>query len=660
MTSQQGMLDGFDPPRSRAGQIARVLVDVDLPHMDRPLDYVVPDKLVDEAEVGRSVRVRFSGSRVDGWIIEHTCREVLDETARIESVVSSIPELTPALYETARRIAARFLATTSQVLSLAIPPRHARGERHVVEAQAPAWPTLEAPSGSQQWGVYSAGQALLNRLSVGESPRAVVTALRPLIRRCLSDAVAATVSSGRSVIIVTATGEDAARCARALEEDLGVCVALAGGEVAPEERYRVHVAATMGHVPIVVGTRSAVWVPCAKLGLIVICDDGDDRLRERRFPRCDVLDVAVQRCAVEGAGLLVASFARSVKAQALVRSGWAVSLDPVPGALRDATPRVHLYGATEAEREGASGHMRIPQAALRMIRQGLREGPVLIQVAASGYWPTVVCRRCGERARCRHCSGPLAVGSGGEATCSWCARTSQSWRCPHCAGTELRAARVGSTRTAEEIARNLPDASVLESSAAHRISRQLPSRPTVVVATPGAEPDVDGGYAAAIILDAHALAGRAELWAPEEAARRWLNALSLVRPGHPGLVVGTIPDALGQTLVRWAPTDYADRLLDEREALGFFPAKTMVALDGPAAQVRQVAEQVIREGGAELVGTVVRPATREGEENEVRTLVRTPLAGAASMLAVLTDIRRSRSARKVPLVKMSVNPPELF
>ena len=86
----------------------------------------------------------------------------------------------------------------------------------------------------------------------------------------------------------------------------------------------------------------------------------------------------------------------------------------------------------------------------------------------------------------------------------------------------------------------------------------------------------------------------------------------------------------------------------------------MVALDGPSAQVRQVAEQVIREGGAELVGTVVRPATREGEENEVRTLVRTPLAGAPAMLAVLADIRRSRSARKVPLVKMSVNPPELF
>jgi primosomal protein N' (replication factor Y) len=188
----------------------------------------------------------------------------------------------------------------------------------------------------------------------------------------------------------------------------------------------------------------------------------------------------------------------------------------------------------------------------------------------------------------------------------------------------------------------------------------LPSRPAVVVSTAGAEPAVEGGYACAVILDAAALAGRPELWAPEEAARRWLNALSLVRPGHPSLVVGRIPDALGQMLVRWSPTDYAQRLLDEREALGFFPACTMVALDGPPAQVRQVADQVVREGGAQLVGTVAVPASHEGEEHHVRTLVRTSLPDTAAMLATLTDIRRSRSARKAPLVKMSVNPPELF
>lgn len=660
MMSMQGMLDGFDAPAARSAEIARVIVDVDLAHMDRPLDYVVPDALVDQAQVGSLVRVRFSGSRVDGWIVERIRREVDDHVGRVESVVSATPVLTPALYEASRRIASRFLATTSQVFSLALPPRHARAEREELASKPPAWPTIIDKSLGEGWRAYPAGAAFLSRLRVGESPRAIVTALRPYLRACLSDAVAATVASGRAVIVMTPTGEHAARVARELEEDLGIRAALSGGEVSPEERYRVHIAASLGRIPLVVGTRSAAWVPATPLGLIVILDDGDDRLRERRFPRCDALDVAVQRCAVEGAGLLVASNARSVKAQALVRSGWAVSLEPTPDALRAATPRVHLHGEAEAHSEGAGGHMRIPQAALRMLRQGLHTGPVLIQVAAAGYWPTVVCRRCDHLARCPYCSGPLSMDAGGCLTCGWCDREPTSWRCPQCSGRELRGARVGSSRTAEEIARNLPDASVLESSAAHRITRMLPARPTVVVTTAGAEPPVEGGYACAIILDAAALAGRAELWAPEEAARRWLDALSLVRPGHPGLVVGRIPESLGQMLVRWSPTDYAQRLLDEREALGFFPACTMVALDGPPVQVRQVADQVVREGGAELVGTVALPVTCEGEERQVRTLVRTPLANAATMLATLTDIRRSRAARKVTPVKMSVNPPELF
>ena len=660
MTSTQGLLDGFDPPATRSAEVARVLVDVDLAHMDRPLDYLVPDELVDQATVGSLVRVRFSGNRVDGWIIERTRREVSDGVGRLEAVVSATPVLTPSLYEAARRVASRFLATTSQVLSLALPPRHARAEKDVLASAPGAWPLVDSPEVGQGWRAYSAGQALLSRLAAGESPRAIVTSLQPHLRLCLSEAVAATVSSGRSVMVITATGEQATRVAHDLEQDLAVPAVISGGEVSAEERYRIHVAASLGRVPVVVGTRSAAWVPCASLGLIIILDDGDDRLRERRFPRCDALDVAVQRCAVEGAGLLVLSASRSVKAQALVRYGWAVSVDPTVHALREATPRVHLHGQVEAQREGAGGHMRIPQAALRMIRQGLRDGPVLIQVASAGYWPTVVCRRCEEHARCPRCFGPLTMGADEALSCAWCGREPSSWRCPHCSGRELRGARVGSSRTAEEIARTLPEASVLESSAAHRISRTLPSRPTVIVATAGAEPHVEDGYACAIVLDAAALAGRAELWAPEEAARRWLRALSLVRPGRPGLVVGTIPEALGQMLVRWSPTDYAERLLDEREALGFFPACTMVALDGPAAQVRQVADQVVREGGAQLVGTVAVPATREGEESQVRTLVRAPLPDSAQMLASLADIRRSRSARKAPLVKMSVNPPELF
>ena len=193
--SMQGMLDGFDAPAARSAEIARVIVDVDLAHMDRPLDYVVPDALVDQAQVGSLVRLRFSGNRVDGWIVERTRREVDDHVGRVESVVSATPVLTPALYEASRRIASRFLATTSQVFSLALPPRHARAEKEELASKPPAWPTIIGESLGEGWRAYPAGAAFLSRLRVGESPRAIVTALRPYLRACLSDAVAATVAT---------------------------------------------------------------------------------------------------------------------------------------------------------------------------------------------------------------------------------------------------------------------------------------------------------------------------------------------------------------------------------------------------------------------------------------------------------------------------------
>ena len=173
----------------------------------------------------------------------------MSHVGRVESVVSATPVLTPALYEASRRIASRFLATTSQVFSLALPPpARARGKRGIgVEAPRVAHDHRQVVGGGvaclPRWGgvpVPSACRGISARHRYGATP---------YLRACLSDAVAATVASGRAVIVMTPTGEHAARVARELEEDLGIRAALSGGEVSPEERYRVHIAAVAGAYP---------------------------------------------------------------------------------------------------------------------------------------------------------------------------------------------------------------------------------------------------------------------------------------------------------------------------------------------------------------------------------------------------------------------------
>jgi len=99
----------------------------------------------------------------------------------------------------------------------------------------------------------------------------------------------------------------------------------------------------------------------------------------------------------------------------------------------------------------------------------------------------------------------------------------------------------GAGRTAEELEHAFPGTPVVVSGGANVVDT-VPPAPALVVATPGAEPRADAGYAAAVLLDGWALLGRPSLRAAEEALRRWLNAAALVRPGSSGGAVTVVAE----------------------------------------------------------------------------------------------------------------------
>ncbi len=117
-------------------KVARVAVDVSLPHLDRIFDYLVPTGLDEAAVPGCRVRVRFAGKLVDGLLLERVEESAhTGKLAFLERVTSPEPVLAPEIAALAREIADRHAGTFADVLRLAIPPRHAR-----VEAEKPAVP----------------------------------------------------------------------------------------------------------------------------------------------------------------------------------------------------------------------------------------------------------------------------------------------------------------------------------------------------------------------------------------------------------------------------------------------------------------------------------------------------------------------------------------
>ena len=689
---QPSLLQGFPsrapqagPPLAARLPVARVLVESPLPHLDRPFDYSVPADLDAAAQAGVRVKVKFSGQELGGFIMERAAESDAGHTlVPLYKVISPVPVQD-----------GRYAGTLSDVLRAAVPPRVAKLEKEFLAgsagAEAPeaaaapadhgtgaqpgtaadaaagnAAATGEGVAGPGGWEAYRNGEAFVRHLKGGGSPRAVFSPLQGFGHaawpRLIAEAVAAVRASGRGAVVVVPDYRDLDRLETALEallpaEDIARLTADDG----PTPRYRNFLRVLDGSARVAIGTRSAAFAPVRDLGLVACWDDGNDLHIEQRAPYAHARDVLLLRAGQEGTACLLAAHSRSTELQRLVETGWAMPVDAERAAVRSTVPRVlNTADSFEQERDPLARIARLPGAAWRAAKEGLERGPVLVQVARAGYAPSLVCETCREPARCGSCQGPLAVaGASGSAAipqCRWCSTPAPDWDCRHCGGRRLRKGATGVMRTAEELGRAFPGKAVVTSSGDH-VRTDVGNAKALVVATVGAEPVAEGGYAAALLLDGDSLLRRENLRAGEDTVRRWFNAAALVRPASEGgLVVITAADtaAVG-ALLRWDPAGYAQRELALRVELQLPPAVRIASVTGPRTAVVHFTEGVEKElvaagvalrtaGPAPVLLVGFAAPQRVGED--VRTLLFFPYAQAPLVTRVLRNARAAAAARR--------------
>lgn len=459
----------------------------------------------------------------------------------------------------------------------------------------------DAPDAASVFSDYENGAEFIEDVAAGAATRAVMTVLPGHLEHTWADvlatALAAAAASGRGAIAVVPTAKNLDLLEAALAERLPAdSFVRLSSDSTPHTRYHGFVKARLGQVPVVIGTRAAAYAPVANLGLVVCWDDGDSSLVEQRAPYCHARDVLLLRASAENTAALFAGFSMSSEAARLVRTRWASHVRAPRALVRDFSPRIFSTGSEfELARDPLAAMARIPHLAFEHARRALARGPVLVQVARSGYIPSFSCERCRMPARCGECSGPLSVASGSSVpSCSWCGHLAQQWRCSECGFTHWRYSAAGATRTAEELGRAFPNVPVISSAGDH-VRASVGPEPALVVATPGAEPVAFGGYAAALLLDADKMLRFDSLRAPEAALRRWLNAAALVRPAAlEGTVVTTAsPSPVEQALVRWDPAWFARQELEERAQTGLPPAVRTAAVTGAEVDVRAFMEEFL-------------------------------------------------------------------
>lgn len=649
-------------PDAAPPTVAQVAVDIALPHLDRVFDYAVPPAWQSAAAPGVRVRVRFAGKLRDGFVL--SLSDTSDAGAQLrplERVVSPEVVLTPPVAALCRQVADHYCGTFSDVVRLAVPPRHATAE----EAEPPVHPPPDAPAPPTVLPGYEGGTTFLQALRDGRPVRAA-WAVVPTAGSAgdglggLVETAAATLASGRGAVLVVPDADAlaalAARATRAF--GAGAFVSLTA-EAGPAARYRAFLAVVRGGVRLVLGTRNAVYAPVHDLGLLALWDDGNDSLSEPRAPYPHAREVAALRVGEERCALLIAGHGRTAETQALLERGWLAPIGLPPREVRRLAPVIRVAADRDAalDKDPDAHAARLPHDVFAAIRAGLASGPVLVHVPRAGYVAAVACQGCRTPARCPRC-GQVLRGERGETglvlDCGLCGALVGPWRCPDCGDTRLRAPRVGVTRTAEELGKAFPQVKIIQSWAGHRVDA-VNEEPALVLATPGAEPAPSSGYAAAILLDTAVSLTRPELRAAEESLRRWLAVCALVRPAAEGgtvLAVGDLEARALQALVRLDPVGFAEREVAERRATGFPPAAKLVMIEGPAAVLAEYAEAATGVPDVESFGP-----HELGPDDAWRLTLRAPSASAHTLVSAVRVHSSVRSARKAEgAVRVRVDP----
>ena len=586
-------------------KIAKLAIQSNLPQLDRLFDYFVPESLSEQASIGSRVRVMFGRSKkpLDAFIVDFAKEsEFSGRLSEILEVVGPSETLKENVFKLCQQLAERSATTLGDILKLAIPahmPKAFSEHGKIVSAGQNSIPFQDdvVKNGLEEFLTAGRKSFLLVEprqveLRPGQGSPNTPSWVKTFVLMALAN-----LQEGKSTLILVPDYREHEAIMEALTiSQLADHVANYSQEQVKSKQYLGFLKALEDRPRIVVGSRAAAFAPAHNLGSILVFDESDRSYSDQASPYLHSRDVVLVRQSVEGCSLVFASHSISSDMIRLIDSGFLIDRSK-----EFAAPRV----------SNSEPGLRVDSHAYSAIKTGLELGPVLVQVASLGDSTAIYCKSCDEPARCGECQGPLWIDSSGSKKCRWCNAFQHHFRCS-CGGTELSLGRAGATRTAAELGRAFPSARVIESTGQVRTTR-ISRGSTLVIATAGAEPYVDGGYSAVVLLDAKVALSRQNLRAQEEAVRFWSNAVAKSGPKAPTVLVG-VSGEMSQLFSLWNHHKIAEQEYKSRQELGLPPSLRLGSLSGSISLLSELSEVLAKEPSVVRIGPAPLDISATGQQ----------------------------------------------
>lgn len=245
------------------------------------------------------------------------------------------------------------------------------------------------------------------------------------------------------------------------EQRFGAAPVLWHSSLKSTERRRAWRAISNGSAQVIVGARSALFLPYANLGLIVVDEAHEVSFKQDDGVRYNARDVSVMRARFEQIPVILASATPALESLHMAQTGTYELLE-LPSRFGGAQlPAIKLVNLTE-EKPGAGRWLSQPivDALAERLARGEQS---LLFLNRRGYAPLTLCRNCGHRFQCPNCSAWLVEHRlSARLSCHHCGHeTSVPKTCPECGEPDcLVACGPGVERIADEVTELFPEARV--------------------------------------------------------------------------------------------------------------------------------------------------------------------------------------------------------
>jgi len=277
------------------------------------------------------------------------------------------------------------------------------------------------------------------------------------------EAVAEALKQGKQVLVLVPEISLTSQWLKRFHDRFGVTPYIWHSEIGIKDKALTWKAAALNKAKVVVGARSALFLPFADLGIVVIDESHDHSFKQESMVTYQGRDMAVLRAHLEKIAIILSTATPDLETLVNVEEGKYDCVKLTKRYAKAVLPEIHIIDLKKDKPvKGEFGVSFLSPTLISELQHNLERGEQsMLFLNRRGYAPLLICRDCGHRMQCPHCTAWLAEHrTTGELICHHCGYRMYTPKCcPECGSEDgLTACGPGVERIAEEVKYRFPKA----------------------------------------------------------------------------------------------------------------------------------------------------------------------------------------------------------